>query len=150
LKTGDFLMRVLLAFVVVLTAYAVLYRVIEHRRTAKGPWQVTFTHDPPRAPTILIHQPALGLTNCQIQFLRNSNAPASKSVTLTFDTARKTPFAVPFGRCVFQDTIFLPGTVVLQSFGHQIQLMPRVLTIDGVERQWHSGATITLTNAQTQ
>jgi hypothetical protein len=46
---------------------------------------------------------------------------------------------VPFGKCVFLDTTFLPGTVVLDLFGHEVQLLPRVLTIDHVEHAWHSG-----------
>jgi hypothetical protein len=46
---------------------------------------------------------------------------------------------------VFLDTVFLPGTIVLVMFGHQIQLMPRVLTIDGVEHPWRAGENIKLT-----
>jgi len=42
------------------------------------------------------------------------------------------------------DTTFQPGTVVFTNFGHEIQLLPRVLTIDKVERPWQSGTTIDL------
>jgi hypothetical protein len=54
---------------------------------------------------------------------------------------------VPFGQCVFQDAQTLPGTVVFELFGHEIQLLPRVLTIDRVEHPWHSGETITLSKS---
>jgi hypothetical protein len=42
------------------------------------------------------------------------------------------------------DTTFLPGTVTLQVFNHEIELLPRVLVIDGQEHPWLSESTITL------
>jgi hypothetical protein len=36
------------------------------------------------------------------------------------------------------DTTFLPGTLAFNLLGHQIQLIPRVLTIDGKEMPWGS------------
>ena len=149
--------RALLAFVIALVAYAVLYRVIEHRRASNGPWQVTFTKAETGAPAILINQPAIRITNVQILFSAGSDVftntvnprhpePASAGpITVTFNEARKTPFDVPHGKCVFLDTVFLPGTVALEAFGHQIQMMPRILTLDGVEHPWRSGEALTLT-----
>jgi hypothetical protein len=156
LKTGDFLKRALLTFVVVLAAYAVLYYLIEHRRVSAGPWQVTFTNAKTGVPAMIINQSALGITNVQIWFQADSGAqlhlqPVSAGpITVTFNVARKTPFDVPYGKCVFLDTVFLPGTVVFESFGHQIQLMPRVLTIDGAERIWVSSESVFLTNQPTK
>jgi hypothetical protein len=43
------------------------------------------------------------------------------------------------------DTTFLPGTIVFDLFGHEIQLIPRVLRIDGKEIPWQSNATIPVT-----
>lgn len=131
-----------------MAAYAALYYAIEHRRASKGPWEVTFTESESGAPAILINQTALGITNIQVSFAGAEASLTNATVKLTFAQARKTPFDVPYGRCVFLDTVSLPGTVVLEMFGHQIQLMPRVLTIDGVERPWNSGETICLTNKQ--
>ena len=54
------------------------------------------------------------------------------------------PYEVPFGNCVFMDTTFLPGTVTLQLFGHEIELLPRVLVIDRQEHSWRPGNTIAL------
>lgn len=138
--------RVLLALVVVLAAYVVLYYAIEHRRAAKGPWKVTFTQLQERSPAILINQSGLGITNVQISFPVSSNALANDSVTVSFGEAQRTPFDLPLGKCVFLDTVFLPGTVAIEVSGHQIQLLPRVLTIDGTERVWVSGESIFLTN----
>jgi len=142
--------RVLLALVAVLAAYVVLYYAIEHRRAAKGPWQVTFAQLQGRSPAILINQSGLGITNVQISFPVSSNAVAKDSVTICFGEAQRTPFDLPLGKCVFLDTVFLPGTVAIEISGHQIQLLPRVLTIDGVERAWVSGENIFLTDKPTK
>jgi hypothetical protein len=129
--------RALLAFGVAVLLYAVVYGAIEHHRSSKGPWQVTFAAEE-SARTITINQPAIGITNVQIHFPASEHGLTNGPATLRFSDARRTPFDVPFGKCVFLDTVFLPGTVVFEMSGHQIQLMPRVLTIDGVEHPWNS------------
>jgi hypothetical protein len=40
--------------------------------------------------------------------------------------------------------MYLPGTVTLELFGHEIELLPRVLIIDRKEHPWKSGTTISL------
>jgi hypothetical protein len=40
------------------------------------------------------------------------------------------------------DATSLPGTVAFELFGHEIQLLPRVLTIDNQERPWRSNEII--------
>jgi hypothetical protein len=45
--------------------------------------------------------------------------------------------------------LFLPGTVTLKLFGHEIQLIPRTLTINQVERPWQNGETVVLQAAPT-
>lgn len=155
MKRDGFLFRALLLFGVAVLLYAITYTAIERRRAAKGPWEVTFTQEAAGAPAILINQPALGITNVQITFSESSATDTDgrkppevttpdEPETLTFRQPRKTPFEVPFGKCVFLDTVFLPGTVALELFGHQIQLMPRVLTIDGAEQPWRSNEQIKL------
>ncbi len=140
--------HLLLAFLAALALYAVLFYAIERRRTSAGPWQVHFGGAAEGAPALTINQPHLGLTNVKIVF-SGGRAPAKPVQAMAFAEARTVPFDVPFGRCVFLDTISLPGTVVLQLYGHDIQLMPRVLTIDRIEHPWHSGETLRLqaTNA---
>ena len=56
-----------------------------------------------------------------------------------FDTPKPVPYPVPFGRCVFMDTTFLPGTLTFQIFGHELELLPRVMILDHEERRWISG-----------
>jgi hypothetical protein len=129
-------------FGVCLVFYFATYFGIEHYRTRNGPWQIAFAADA-GAPAIVINQPKLGIRNVKLTF-PGAAASADAAQTLTFGQAREVPFAVPAGRCVFLDTTSLPGTVVLEIGGHQIQLLPRVLTIDTKEQPWKSDTVIPL------
>jgi hypothetical protein len=147
MKRDSLLQRALLAFGIALLVYVAFYTAIERRRASKGPWQVTFTNDFASTPAIIVNQPALGITNVQISFVGESNSPTIGALPLQFGDARVVPFDVPFGKCVFLDTTFLPGTVALKLFGHEIQLLPRVLTIDHAENLWISNEKFVLTTA---
>ena len=133
----------LVAFAATLVFYVLGFSWLEHRRHRLGPWEVTFIQEPASPPMIRINQPALEITNLQVEFVD------TQEVTLTnrrvdFVAGREVPFAVPFGQCVFMDPLFLPGTVTLSLFGHEVQMLPRALTIDGHEYGWKSGSTIEL------
>ena len=144
MKSEGLAKHLILAFLLALVGYIVCYELIEHRRIRLGPWRVTFTTGSGNVPTILINQPKLGITNVQIRFA-GETFPATKSpATLVFIQPKAVPYDVPFGRCVFMDTTFQPGTVTLQFFGHEIELLPRVLVIDRQERPWQPETTITL------
>lgn len=149
-----------LAFVGALAFYLLSYFVIEHWRPRKGPWEVTFARKGGRA-AVTINQHRLGITNVQVSFGQHPNdtapsfsasdppSPVPESMTplnetIVFSQARKVPFELPFGRCVFLDTTVLPGTVTMQLFGHEIELLPRVLVIDHREHPWQSGRTVQL------
>ena len=45
-------------------------------------------------------------------------------------------FSVPFGECIYQDLMFLPGIVTMNLLGHEIELMPRTLVVDKKEVPW--------------
>ena len=155
------------AFLLALVGYIIFYEAIEHQRTRKGPWQVTFTRTPAGAPALVINQPKLAITNVQISFpgetfpVTNAGgasafdrarleSPATNSqspgTTLLFAQPQPVPYDVPFGTCVFMDTTFLPGTVTFDMFGHEIELLPRVLVIDRQEHRWQSDTAIALTS----
>ena len=115
---------VLVAFLLALAGYSVFYAAIEHRRTRQGPWRVTFARNAVGAPAIRIDQPRLGITNVEVGFAGAVPPATNLPFTLVFDQPKPVPYAVPFGKCVFMDTTFLPGTVTLQLFGHEIELLP--------------------------
>ena len=121
--------------------YTVSYGWIEHRRHRKGPWEVTFGADSNGIPKMIINQPRLGITNFQILFTAEKLPSTMRpGATILFATPRNVPFDVPYGKCIFADLTFLPGTVTFSNvFGHEIELMPRVLIIDFKERPWTSG-----------
>jgi hypothetical protein len=143
----------IVAFIIALLGYVVVFHFIENRRTRKGPWQVTFTNTVAGVPAIVINQPALGLSNVQIQFpsgivTNNLSSFTNHKSRVTnhflFNQPKPVPYDLPFGNCVFMDTTFQPGTLTFQFFGHEIELLPRVLVLDRQEHAWKSGEIIML------
>ena len=132
-----------LAFAIALIVYVVSYSWIQHRRNRKGPWEVSFTHTN-GMPAIVINQVRLGLTNVTLVFEGQSATAATNSADLEFRVPKQTPFPVAFADCVFEDLTFLPGTVTLHAYNHEIEFLPRVLVIDQKENEWSSGAIINL------
>ncbi len=132
------------AFLIALVLYVVAFSWFQYMRNHKGPWEVTFATDPAGVPGLTITQPALGLADIRLDFPKQK--VAATNFTVRFDQAREVPYPVPFGECLFMDPTFLPGTVVFNCYGHEIQLLPRVLTVDQREIPWHNGLRLSLTN----
>ena len=130
-------------FLIALGIYLISYKSIEHRRNWKGPWQVTFTNSISGVPQVVINQPFISVTNVRLTLI-GAAMPSAPATTLLFDQPREVPYDVPFGKCIFMDTTFLPGTVTFRLFGHEIELLPRVLIIDHEEHGWVSGSEISL------
>ncbi len=146
MKSEGVLLRFAGVFVAALALYMVAYSWIEHRRTAKGPWRVTFAQGTSGVPVIMIQQSSLGISNVNVNF-SGVSAPVdstNKTQTLTFGSARAVPYPLPFGNCVYQDLTFLPGSVVFEMYGHEIELLPRVLVVDRQEKRWVPNSTIVL------
>ncbi len=147
MKSLRWIIRLAVLFGVALIFYILTYTVIEGRRNRKGPWQVTFTRDVIGEAALSIDQPALGITNAGIVFRGNAVPVNFTGSVLRFGEPRPVPYDLPFGQCAFMDTTFLPGTIVFSNvFGHEIQLLPRVLTIDKREYPWRNGATYLVSN----
>jgi len=144
MKQDRFPKQVAIVFAVTVALYLAIFYGIEHVRSRKGPWEVTFTHDAAGAPTLVISQPKLNVHDLKIVFPGEQSAGFSGTRKVVFATPQPVPYEVPFGRCVFEDLTFLPGTVTLHLFGHEIELIPRVLTLDKREHPWASGATLSL------
>lgn len=144
MKSESIWKQILAVFLAALVGYLAVFYFIEHQRRKDGPWQATFTQVD-GLPALIVNHPKSQRTNITIAFV---GAPPITNLpqTVLFEHGRPAPFDLPFGKCVFLDAMYLPGTAVCEVFGHQIQLMPRVLTIDKVERPWKSGEKILLTN----
>jgi hypothetical protein len=136
--------HIALVFVFALFFYAATYTAIENRRTRTGPWLVTFLSEPGGAPSLIVNQPQLGISNARISFPGQSDS--ATNITLRFSQPNQVPFKEPLGQCLFMDTTFLPGTIVFNLYGHEVQLIRRILTIDRVEYPWKSESTLAVTN----
>lgn len=138
MNSGNGMKHFILAFLLALGFYALFFKAIEHKRARKGPWEVTFTTTGTNVPTLIINQHRLAITNVQLCFAEQQ-APSSNALgTMIFSQPQPVPFPVPFGKCVFMDTTFLPGSITFQLYGHLVELLPRVLVIDHQERPWIS------------
>jgi hypothetical protein len=127
-----------IAFVIALICYFAFYFGIEHRRTRKGPWEVVFTNNASGDAALMIRQPTLGIKGFELDFRGEKVSVTNAATNIVFRVPQQVPFEVPYGKCVFIDTTFLPGTVTLRLFGHEIELLPRTLIIDHRERAWSS------------
>ncbi|MBI4663594.1 MAG: hypothetical protein HY735_32740 [Verrucomicrobia bacterium] len=133
-----------LAFGLALLLYLGGYHLIEHYRNVKGPWRVTFGTDGHGQPKISISHERLSISNVALVFQGQRTEPSiNTETTVVFDTPKTN---VPFGKVVFLDTTFLPGTVTFDLFGHEIELLPRTLVVDLKEVAWKSGDTIRLSH----
>lgn len=142
MKSDNLLRHLIVPLVIAVLVYFVVYPAIEHRRALKGPWSVTFTMDASHQAALLINQPVLGITNTEIIFGQEILTTNFSDQVLTFAQPQPVPYDVPFGKCIFMDTTFLPGTLVLEAFGHQVQLLPRTLLIDQKDLGWFSGESL--------
>jgi hypothetical protein len=144
-SSAGVLKHFVLAFVLAVAGYFLVYQLIEGRRTEQGPWQVAFTQMESQPPHFVINQPNLAITNVQISFPDATRSPTNHlNLSMVFDRPQPVPFEVPFGKCVLMDLRFLPGTLTFEMFGHRIELLPRALLINGQEHPWEKDMTLTL------
>ena len=78
-------------------------------------------------------------------FLGQKISQTNTAHAFVFNDPTKTN--APFGEIVFQDLTFLPGTVTFNFFGHEVELLPRVLIVDKQERDWKSSEVVFVTGA---
>jgi hypothetical protein len=130
---------VVLLFAAVLALYLILFYGIEQIRRRKGGWVVDFQGGPGGTPALVVSQGSLAVSNITLLFHGESLTNSSGQVR--FDRVQR---PLPFGRVIYEDLTFLPGVVTFDLFGHEIELVPRVLVADKREIPWQSGSTIDL------
>jgi hypothetical protein len=125
--------------VLALVGYLTLYFVDAHLRVRRGPWEVTFDREADGTPTLRVDHRQLGIAGVRIRLLgeqAGTNAVALPAA-VRFDRPR---LAIPFGKMAFDDLMYLPGTVVLHCYGHEVQMLPRRLYLDRQGRDWTNGS----------
>ena len=130
---------IVVTFVVVVILYFAFFWGIERFRKHRGPWVVEFGANPEGEATLTVSQVARGLSEVRlvVHGERVTNAPGS----VRFDRVQQ---PVPFGRVIYEDLTFLPGVVTFDLFGHEVELLPRVLVVNKQQVPWQRGATIDL------
>ena len=130
-----------LAFAFAALIYLVAFYGVEYLRTRKGGWQLEFRADEHGSAAVRVDQPYLSISNVQLQFPGSHVDHTNWHATLRFDQPLTN---IPFGQVVYLDTTFLPGAIVMSLFGHEVQLLPRVLLVDHREIPWRSGLVLPL------
>jgi len=85
------LKQIALAFLAAILIYAVFYNGIEHRRTWRGPWLVTFTNAA-STPTLIVNQPVLNISDLKITF--PGQIATNMDTPVQFATPQEVPFDV--------------------------------------------------------
>jgi hypothetical protein len=142
MPSGGILKHLAAALLLAVALYVGGFALDQHRRTRRGPWEVTFTREPDGSPALIVHQPQLGIAHVKIVFA--GEAATHRLETIVFDRPGR---ALPFGRAKFEDLTSLPGTVTMEFAGHEVELLPRTLYLNRKPYPWQSGATLTLTLA---
>lgn len=137
-RSDNVIKHIGIAFAIAVVLYIASFSWIQHRRTFKGPWEITFATDANGGPSLKVSQPYLKISET-IDFPGQKTALTNLNSALRFNEPVNT---LPFGEMVFQDPTFLPGSVVMRLFGHQIELLPRVLIVDHKEIPWRSGESL--------
>jgi hypothetical protein len=138
MRSDGLLKHLAICAAIAVVFYVTVFGWIQHRRNFKGPWEATFRADAAGTPALVISQTNLHISET-IVFPGQTVQPANLSRAIVFGP---TPPALPFGELLFQDPTFLPGTVTLRLFGHQVEVFPRALTVDKKEYPWQAGAVV--------
>jgi hypothetical protein len=129
-----------IAAALALVFYCAAFSWIEHRRVAKGPWEIAFMSDGAGRPSLRISQPALKISE-RLSFPDDQVARPNLAEVVSF---REVTTNLPFGEMLLQDPLYLPGTITMRIFGHRIEVLPRTLVVDQQERAWKAGEEIVL------
>lgn len=140
-KPDNILKHVALVGVIAVVGYFSLYALDTHLRTRKGPWEVTFATETNGTPYLLVNQPTLGVRDVKVRFPGEQGGLTNGPVTVRFTQPNTKP---AFGELRFQDATYLPGTVTLLAFNHEVELIQRGLVVDRQERAWQPGVTLDL------
>src|SRR5437867_5605575 len=145
MKSGITAKSIALWFVVVLGLYLAIFYTIEYGNRRRGPWEVEFISDDSGNPSIVIYQPKLNISSVEIVFTGETASRTNLSQKVLFERPLTTlPGQMPLGEVIYEDLRSLPGVVTFNFFGHEIELLPRVLVVNKKEIPWKSETVIEL------
>ncbi|MBI5802048.1 MAG: hypothetical protein HZA92_15160 [Verrucomicrobia bacterium] len=140
-QPDNILKHVAVVGLIAVVGYFSLYALDTHLRSRHGPWEVTFAVETNGTPYLLVNQSAYGVRDVKVRFTGEHSPLTSAPVTVRFTEPNTKP---AFGELRFQDATYLPGTVTLLAFNHEVELIQRGLVLDRQERQWQPGMTMDL------
>jgi hypothetical protein len=128
-----------MAFGIALIGYILFYGCDSHLRSRKGPWIVNFQSNTNGEPLLVIDQPVLKIhTQILLAGEKATNTPGP------VEFINPQHLQTPFGRVRFHDLTYLPGTVTLDVYGHEVELLPRTLVLNTKEVGWTNNITYVL------
>jgi hypothetical protein len=129
-KNSDRLPKhLLIGFGLALLVYVSFFGCDQYVRHRKGAWEVNFTTNSMGFAEIEIVHPSLAIHSTVVF----DGETATNSGMVKFDRPEK---PIPFGKTRFEDLTYLPGSVVIDFFGHEIELLPRTLYLNKKEHPW--------------
>ncbi|MCS1408049.1 MAG: hypothetical protein M2R45_01214 [Verrucomicrobia subdivision 3 bacterium] len=132
-----------IAFGLALLCYILFYSCDHHLRLRKGPWELNFSSETDGTPKLIINQPKLGIANVTVRL--EGEAVQQKPALIRFTGPG---VDIPYGKILFFDTTYLPGTVTFDLFGHEVEIMSRTLILNFEEHPWQSGEVVSLKSEQ--
>lgn len=141
-QPDNILKHVAIVGVIAVVGYFSLYALDTHLRARKGPWEVTFATETNGTPYLVVNQPALGVRDVKVRFPGEQSPLTNAPVTVRFTEPNTKP---AFGELRFQDATYLPGTVTLLAFNHEVEFIQRGLVLDRREQPWKPGEVTDLT-----
>ncbi len=121
--------HLLIGFGLALFVYASFFSCDQYVRHRKGAWEVSFTTNNAGSAEIEILHPSLAIHSTVVF----QGETATNSGVVKFDRPEK---PIPFGKTKFEDLTYLPGSVVIDFFGHEVELLPRTLYLNKKEHPW--------------
>lgn len=149
MKSGVTPRSVVIWFFIVAILYLALFYGVEYWNHRKGGWEVQFISDEMGNPSIVIDEPKLKISSVEIIFAGEKLSATNLSQKVLFERPfTKLPAPMPMGEVIYQDLRSLPGVVTFNFFGHEIELLPRVLIVNKKEIPWKSERVIELSPAE--
>ena len=145
MKAGITPKSIALCFVIVLGLYLGIFYGLEYWNHRNGPWEVDFMSDGVGNPSIAIYQPKLNISSVEIIFAGERIGATNLSQRVLFDRLLTSlPTRMPIGEVIYEDLRSRPGVITFNFFGHEIELLPRVLIVNKKEIRWKSESVIEL------